>query len=189
VPTWRVRSTLQRVVQVLKWHAMLFFADDTDLKPPSILLTTLAARAYRGETDLFAATHHVVATMQDHVEKRNSHYWVPNPAHPDENFADKWNEYPDRRDAFLKWHAEIDNVLHNLTQLHGTGLDVVVSTLDKAFPGNTVRESAARYGEHLRRQRVDGLLHVTPTGLITTTASGPRIPDHTFHGDAPRSRP
>lgn len=189
VPTWRVRSTLQRVVQVLKWHAMVFFAEYPDLKPPSILLTTLAALAYRGESDLFAATHHVVATVHEHVEKRDGRYWVPNPAHPGENFADKWNEYPDRRDAFLKWHAEIGNVLHNLAQLQGSGLDVVVATLEKAFPSDAVRTSAARYGEHLRRQRVDRLLHVAPTGLITTTPSGPRLPDHTFHGHAPRPRP
>jgi hypothetical protein len=189
VPTWRVRSTLQRIVQVLKWHAMLFFADNCDLKPPSILLTTLAARAYRGQTDLFAATHEVIATLQDYVETRNGRYWVPNPAHPAENFADKWNEYPDRRDAFLKWHTEIGNVLHNLTQLHGNGLDIIVSTMEKAFPGIAVRKSAARYGEQLQRQRVDSKLHVGPTGIITTTATGPRLRDHTFHGDAPRSHP
>lgn len=189
VPTWRVRSTLQRVVQVLKWHAMLFFAEDPDLKPPSILLTTLAGRAYRGETNLFAATHHVVATMQDHVEERDGRHWVPNPAHPGENFADKWTEYPDRRDAFLKWHAEIGDVLHNLAQLQGSGLDVIVGTLEKAFPSDVVRTSAARYGERLRHQRVDRRLHFAPTGLITTTPSGPRLPNHTFHGHASRPRP
>jgi len=42
VPTWHVRSTLQRAVQILKWHAMLHFAHDEDNKPPSILITTLA---------------------------------------------------------------------------------------------------------------------------------------------------
>jgi hypothetical protein len=188
VPTWRVRSTLQRVVQVLKWHAMLFFADDPDAKPPSILITTLAARAYRGETDLFTATKSVVASMPDYVEKRNGRYWVPNPAHPEENFADKWNEYPERRTAFIKWHTEVSTVLNDLAQLRGTGLDVAVSTLEKAFPGNAIRMSARRYGEHLRRQRVDGLLRVAPSGLITTTTSGPRLRDHTFHGYTPRPR-
>jgi hypothetical protein len=188
VPTWRVRSTLQRVVQILKWHATVFFTDDPDGKPPSILITTLAARAYRGETDLFAATRHIVATMQDHVEKRSGRYWVPNPAHPDENFADKWNEYPDRREAYLKWHAEITTVLHDLAQLSGTGLDVVVSRLEKSFPSNAVRESATRYGEHMRRQRIDGLLRVAPTGQITTTTNGPRLRNHTFHGDVARPR-
>ena len=93
------------------------------------------------------------------------------------------------RHAFLKWHAEIGNVLHNLAQLHSTGLDVVVSTMEKAFPGTAVRKSAARYGEHLRRQRVDKRLHVGPTGIITTAATGPRLRDHTFHIDAPRSNP
>ncbi|WP_416963032.1 hypothetical protein [Streptomyces sp. Agncl-13] len=42
---------MQRLVQILKWHCMLFFAEDTDHRPPSILLTTLAGRAYRGDVD------------------------------------------------------------------------------------------------------------------------------------------
>ena len=49
VPDWTVRSTLQRLVQVLKWHCYLAFADDIDDRPPSILITTLAAHAYRGQ--------------------------------------------------------------------------------------------------------------------------------------------
>jgi hypothetical protein len=154
----------------------------------SIPITTLAARAYRGETDLFIATKSATASMPDYVEKRNGRYWVPNPAHPEENFADKWNEYPERRTAFIKWHTEISTVLNDLAQLRGTGLDVAVSTLEKAFPGNAIRMPARRYGEHLRRQRVDGQLRVAPTGLITTTASGPRLREHTFHGDTPRPR-
>ena len=187
VPTWQVRSTLQRVVQILKWHAMLFFTADSDAKPPSILITTLAAKAYRGQTDLFAATCACLATMPEYIEQRNHRWWVPNPAHPDENFADKWNEHPERRYAFLRWHAEISSVLDELTELRGAGLDVVASRLEKAFPGDPIHQSAKKYGEHIRQQRTDGLLHVAPTGLITTTA-GTRLRDHTFHGADPRPR-
>ena len=37
VPEWRVRSTLQRLVQVLKWHCAAYFAGHLDDRPPSIL--------------------------------------------------------------------------------------------------------------------------------------------------------
>ncbi len=53
VPQWRVRTTLQRTVQVLKAHRNLYFEPGDTLLPPSIILTTLAARAYRGEDRLF----------------------------------------------------------------------------------------------------------------------------------------
>jgi hypothetical protein len=37
------------------------------------------------------------------IENRNGRWWVENPVEPDENFADKWHEYPERRKAFLNW--------------------------------------------------------------------------------------
>jgi hypothetical protein len=45
VPEWEVRTTLQRVVQVLKWHCMLRFATDPDNRPPSILITATGCAA------------------------------------------------------------------------------------------------------------------------------------------------
>jgi hypothetical protein len=30
--------------------------------------------------------------MDARIENRYGRWWVPNPAHSDENFADKWNE-------------------------------------------------------------------------------------------------
>ena len=50
VPAWRVRSTLQRLVQVLKWHCAAYFAGRLDDRPPSILISTLAAQAYGGQS-------------------------------------------------------------------------------------------------------------------------------------------
>jgi hypothetical protein len=55
VPDWQVRTTLQRLVQVLKWHCAAHFGGHADDRPPSILITTLAAQAYQGEEDLFTA--------------------------------------------------------------------------------------------------------------------------------------
>jgi len=63
VPTWQIRTPLQRVVQILKWHCMITFATDLDNRPPSILLTTLAGRAYDGESDLFTAVRIVLDNM------------------------------------------------------------------------------------------------------------------------------
>ena len=47
VPEWRVRTPLQRAVQVLKRHRDVRFIDDEDRRPVSIIITTLAGHAYR----------------------------------------------------------------------------------------------------------------------------------------------
>lgn len=188
VPDWQVRSTLQRLVQVLKWHAMLYFADDTDHRPPSILVTTLAARAYTGEPDLFSATRNVLGRMSAYVENRHGRWWVPNPAHEEENFADKWNEYPERRKAFLRWHADLSATLDELVQLQHKGLPAVAARMSESFTPDAVRRSFQRMGERRFTDTKTGALRMGVGGLLTTTAVGPRVRTHTFHGQHSDSR-
>ncbi len=51
IPDWKVKTTLHRVIQVLKAHRNEHFRSQLELRPASILITTLAAHAYRGEQD------------------------------------------------------------------------------------------------------------------------------------------
>ena len=48
VPDWPVKTTLQQTVQALKRHRDIYFTEALDLRPASIIITTLAAHAYRG---------------------------------------------------------------------------------------------------------------------------------------------
>jgi hypothetical protein len=187
VPEWEVRSTLQRVVQVLKWHCMVRFGDDLDNRPPSILITTLAARAYAGEQDLFTAACNVVNGMTNFIEQRHGTWWIPNPAHEEENFADKWNEYPERRAAFFAWHNEIGTLLDELVRLEGKGMQVVASRMSEAFGFEPVQRSVERYGKYLRRQGAKEALRMGRTGLLGTTA-GPVVRRHSFYGQHPDPR-
>jgi hypothetical protein len=167
---------------------MLRFAHDPDNRPPSILITTLAAQAYNGELDLFTATRNTLAGMGNHIEKRHDKWWVPNPAHEEENFADKWNDYPERRQAFIAWHRNITGVLNDLARLQGKGLHVVASRMAESFDPDTLHLSVQRYGDRLREQTNASALRMTSTGLLTTAASGPRVRPHTFHGQHPDPR-
>lgn len=106
VPDWRVKTTLQRSVQILKRHRDITFGDD-DNRPISIIITTLAAHAYNGNGDLFDVLKQIVERMPNHVERRDGVWWVPNPVQPDENFADRWNTYPERRRKFLEWLEQL----------------------------------------------------------------------------------
>jgi hypothetical protein len=182
VPEWTVRTILQRVAQVLKWHSMQRFARDPDNRPPSILITTLAARAYRGQEDLLTATREVLAEMPNHIENRHGRWWVANPAHEQENFADKWNEFPERREAFFAWHHDIAAVLEELVQLEGEGLHVVASRMSEAFSAVPVHLAAQRYGDTLRQQTETGTLRMSTAGLLTSSGVGPTVRGHTFYG-------
>ena len=103
IPVWRVRTPLQRAVQLLKRHRDLRFSPYADDRPTSIIITTLAARAYRGQPQTYEALLDLVRTMPAHIENRDGTWWVANPVHPAENFADKWNEKAGRKVAFDNW--------------------------------------------------------------------------------------
>lgn len=103
VPTYSVETPLQGTVQLLKRHRDLMFSERSDEKPISILITTLAAHAYREEENIADALFSILQGMSHFIKNRQGVYWVQNPADPEENFADKWAEHPERRYAFFEW--------------------------------------------------------------------------------------
>lgn len=89
IPLYKRKTPLQRAVQILKRHRNQMFRDNEDSKPISIILTTLAARAYQGEIDVQSALTTVLSEMGNYV---NPNYpRVPNPVNPKEDFADRWS--------------------------------------------------------------------------------------------------
>jgi hypothetical protein len=90
LPAYRWKSPLQRCVQLLKRHRDIFFADDEDGKPASVIITTLSARAYQGETEIADALETILTTMGTLVNLTSPR--VPNPVDPSEDFADKWRD-------------------------------------------------------------------------------------------------
>lgn len=88
VPLFKKKTPLQRVIQILKRHRDNWSKDNPDSKPISIIITTLAARAYNGETDIVAALGNVLEKMGGLVSPTKPR--VPNPVDPEEDFADRW---------------------------------------------------------------------------------------------------
>jgi len=88
VPFYWRKAPLQRVIQLLKRHRDVMFQNQTDSKPISIIITTLAANAYSGETDDATALINILEGMEKYI--RNQHPRVPNPVDPGEDFADRW---------------------------------------------------------------------------------------------------
>ncbi len=103
VPNHRVKTTLQKAVQLLKRHRDTMFADDPEHKPISIIISTLAAHAYGNEETLVDALTVILLAMDCFIEDRNGVTWISNPVNPNENFADKWEEEPTKQDAFQRW--------------------------------------------------------------------------------------
>lgn len=112
LPVQQWKSPLQRCVQLLKRHRDIMFAKDPDGKPASIIMTTLAARAYEGEADIAEALDTILSNMGNLVNSTSPR--VPNPVNPLEDFADRWTDPACQKHnleaKFWKWlrQAQID---------------------------------------------------------------------------------
>lgn len=109
LPDYRkVKDPLLRVVQILKRHRDIMFGGD-EHKPISIIITTLAAKAYNKEDNVIDALVNILANMHLHMKKVYSqkHYkeiwWIENPVNNEENFADKWPLEQQKEDNFFSW--------------------------------------------------------------------------------------
>ncbi len=124
------KSTLQRIVQLLKRHRDIIFNGDDD-KPISIIITTLAARAYKGETDLLEGFCNVVDGMKSYCHQdKFGKYVIKNPVDPEENFADKWVTHPRRKENFFKWVEKLIKDKEKILEKVGVEL---CETLGDAF--------------------------------------------------------
>jgi hypothetical protein len=182
IPESSVKTTLQRVVQVLKVHRNQFFANDLERRPASILLTTLAARVYRGEQDLTEAVGETVELMQSQVERENGRWLVLNPVEPRENFADKWNEDPSRARLFFAWLAQLDSDLREAQERNSMGIGKVAMRLAESFGAQPIEKAASRLGETLRTERERGRMGFAATSGLLSGAGAMRVKNHDFYG-------
>ena len=121
VPQYKTdKLPLQRIVQILKRHRDVLFEGNED-KPISIIITTLAARAYEQQADIAQGLLEVVERMLLFIEDRYSTAhgrmikWVENPVNPEENFADKWPDTPSKQQHFYRWMERVKQDLNYAT--------------------------------------------------------------------------
>jgi hypothetical protein len=103
IPDYKVRTPLQAAVMILKRHRDHSFQARPEVRPISVIITTLAAHAYNGEDTIGRALASILRGADKHISQLAGRYWIPNPTDPLENFADKWAEYPERATAFFEW--------------------------------------------------------------------------------------
>ncbi|MBP3752145.1 MAG: nucleotidyltransferase [Pyramidobacter sp.] len=107
VPIYNKRSVLQKAIQIMKRHRDKYFADDLGNRPISIIITTLAAIAFNGETSLYNALCGIIERMPNYIHTAYGRYYIYNPVAQEENFAEKWNLKPEKAEAFYTWLSRI----------------------------------------------------------------------------------
>ena len=107
VPPYEWQTTLQQSIQLMKRHRDVRFSNPeiADFAPISMIITNLAAHAYGGEADLRVALGRIVEMMTGFVQAESPR--IPNPADPEEDYAEKWLAEPKLEDNFWEWHEAL----------------------------------------------------------------------------------
>lgn len=162
--TWR--SPLQQAIQILKRHRDVAFKNDRDRQPISIIITTLAAQAYTGADDVAEALGQILPNMEAGI--RNAHPKVPNPVHPEEDFADKWY-------AAERSNLDLEGTVRRWIQQAIRDLD----RIEAARTAETFRDAVQRVfqvgisEEWVKRRFGEQRLVVAPTPARHTVISAP----------------
>ncbi|WP_293906083.1 nucleotidyltransferase domain-containing protein [Sphingobacterium sp. UBA5670] len=175
---------LQRVIQILKRHRDMMFDGDID-KPISILITTLASKAYQKETDILEALLNITQKMaglitEEYSEKYGRNIkWVKNPVNSEENFADKWADYPKREQNFYKWIIQVQSDLEEALSL--TGLHRIQESFSKSLGAPLLEKTFNSIADNARLLTEEGKSRIDVNVGITALGAA-AIKPHTFYG-------
>ena len=178
------KSVLQKAVQLLKRHRDIMYAgkpeNEQDNKPISIIITTVAAELYKGNETLLSMIEKF-AELWTQCFSRDiyGNHVLKNPVDPKENFADKWMEHPERKEAFIEW---VNKLREDILEKNFVGLTDNVKEaehLQSVFGKSVVMEAYKR-----NRTGYDTLFVDSSKSAASITADKTDIPvkRHTFYG-------
>lgn len=173
---------LKRAVQLMKRHRDVVFEKTPKLAPISIVLTTLAAQHYHGQSSvnesLISILDGIIASIPS-----NERLYVLNPTNPREDLSERWDDHPERYRAFVKFVRDFRDRWVELNAQRG--IQNVEAVMEKMFGENIAKEVVTEHMKAFDAVREGGGLGVKKgSGIISATgASSIPVQRNTFYGE------
>ncbi len=184
VPEYEIKTTLQIAIEIIKRYRDIKFQENPDIKPISIILTTLMARIYTGKENVYELIEKFSEEYIMYLEKdENGDILIKNPVNENENFADKWPKYPDRKEAFFKFMTELNiDLVTNKILLEGNIREQSTS-YKKLFGENMVNRVYENMANETRIERENSNIYLKENGNITSQKTNINVRNHNFYGE------
>ena len=165
------KSNLQYTVQLMKRHRDIFFQDQSDQSPLSIILTTLCGEYYIDQQNILDSMKHVINTIITKDTKE-----VYNPVNPEELFSEKWNESPELYNKFKCWVKTLEADLESLKEEENMK-EILLRMFGENITQPILDELEKRESIYSNRKR----LSISSSGILSSSKSNP-VPRNTFYG-------
>lgn len=148
VPEYKIKTDLQRIVQILKRHAEVMFENNMKFKPSSIIITTLAAEVYYDAVlvseDFEDLLLNVIRTLHKAIDEDDGDPCILNPVNHNEKLSMKWEKDEEYFKYFMLWIEQIradfnvdndyisskDRMLYVNRSLRRKDTDIIISLKD-----------------------------------------------------------
>lgn len=183
VPEYKIKTTLQIAIEILKRYRDIKFQEMPDIKPISIILTTLMAKIYTGKENVYELIEKFSKEYPMYLEKdANGDILIKNPVNESENFADKWPKYPERKVAFFQFMNELkEDLVVNSILLEGN-MREQADTYKKLFGENMVNRVYENIANETRIERENSNIYLKENGNITIKKTNVNVRNHNFYG-------
>lgn len=122
VPDYKVRTPLQKIVQIFKRHAEIMFEKNVKYKPSSIIITTLATKQYKEASlfhdNLMDIMTYIALNIEKGIDSQNGNPCIYNPVNSDEILSEKWDKDDKYFREFQKWIFQLKADLNTDNQYY-----------------------------------------------------------------------
>lgn len=183
VPEYKIKTTLQIAIEILKRYRDIKFKDTPDIKPISIILTTLMAKIYTGKENVYELIEKFSKDYVLYLERdENGNVLIQNPVNKNENFADKWPSNPERKEAFFKFMDDLKyDLVTNKVLLEGN-IREQADAYKKLFGENMVNKVYENIAQKTREEREKSNMYLKENGNLTTEKTNITVRNHNFYG-------
>ena len=182
VPDYKVKTTLQVALQILKRYRDKKFENNLENKPISIILTTIMAQIYTGENNVYELIKKFSNNYYKYIKIKDGIEWVENPVNSEENFADKWQIHPERKEAFKFFVSELKNDIVNNTFITSGDLFEESKSYKEIFGTKIVEKAYASIGKQAKTLRENGNMYIDKDTTINFEQQGTNVKEHKFFG-------
>lgn len=179
------KAPLKLCVQLFKRWRDIRHRSNPELAPISIVLTTLAAHAYRGEQSVAFSMDSILMDISELTRTSFPRVVVLNPTNEGEDLSERWNSSPVAYREFVNGINEFSSQWKGLLQTRG--IDKVATALERLFGEEIAKTVVEKQGRDVQLARERGEIGMKKSsGIITGMAGSSVIPvprNATFYGE------